>query len=1355
DYANGQWIVSARITGPENDGGRTCEAVIFVRFYKPKKPVCDLVLSPNTVEPLEKSTATLKCKYPVSTATIEGQTVTLSPSPTFTEEGSGTSIVVKSDEVQKPGEFQVISAVATRTGVGSSVVTANLFYKLPATPQCGILVADPNRVTLCSPQTTMKLDCLNRVDSVTKFKNGACSEESIPFIKGADGRTTASFPYIKQGKDLETIRVCVKNKHNPNLPYIAEGNLEANLDPPTCSLTASPQNTGSAIKLQSVFSGYCLDNTSLSPMSQFTQQDCSSSASFKIEPDPSMPGYVQIKNVASDQCLDIRSGSQENGAALQQYPCSANNLNQQFQLISLPAPNPPSSYQIIARVSGKSVDVVMGNSSSPLGASVQQWDYWGGDNQKWKVISPTLLKPGDKVDLTVSNVQGCFNSNEVKIRGVQVPLVNGSATIAYTKGVSSNDTLEATIGAPGEKLGTCSTSIQGATPPIAELKSTRTCIDFNETAQLTLSCTNATSAYIEGKKVLLEGNRATTSFTKNQCDDNTVVGVCNGPGGQAQASLNLPICAPVPQCTFEPEKAPCVGEPVNLVLNCTTPVTSAKIMDQPVTLVSGRASRSYTPSGPDPETVLASVENTICQKVDIRPTLNPTFCTCPYAIRAFPAAARNLDIPLIGGWVDTQITIEDGQSVGITATGTVQSNITPNGSSTACGTNCLESGFKLGALIGKIGETGTPFLVGTSKSNIGNDDGGDLFLAINQKSPVSNQKFTATILGEYRQATIKPANGLLNLLYDTQGGRQYTTIIKNVPGNATDWILSGWVSSNSFLKFSVPNTTTEGRIDINGALAGGLVSPSGTSCVGVGCSCRLDTSFNRGALIGKVGESGPPFFIGYGINIPVITGGNLYLSSNNTNCASSAGSQAFKVSVGVQPSTTTIYQKVVPGNVSWFDTQVDLASGAIVDFSATGTIDTNGAGWGGGITPSGSVLACGTACLVSNLRRFSLIGKIGATGTPFLVGQQKSNYGTGTGGRLYLSINDSYTSENTGAFTVTFYAKGQTDRFLNSLEDGLSFTDIITSNSSGEYRRDEYGNFDIEGIFLRHFDDSYNVIASQSTRLYRTPTVSGTATGNFLSRSCTDSSDIAAKQICMQIHETTTEYRADMANFGSWLGRYRNGNTFMEDCDAEESECFRYYLKWGADAYIFRVGPSDSPSCGIKRMFIRESGCFTKDTQIKMANGKEKKVSELLENEYVWNPHFQTGVRIKKIVKGPEKKSLYRVKTGNQEVIVTEDHPFLIHDGWIQARALKKGQELLGQGEARQVTDVTQLKYQGPEDVFNFELDTDEPLGHVIMANGIPTGDLTTQNQIKQGTGLISSKQLRDIWEALPKAFFH
>ncbi|NBV51242.1 hypothetical protein EBR78_08510 [bacterium] len=215
---------------------------------------------------------------------------------------------------------------------------------------------------------------------------------------------------------------------------------------------------------------------------------------------------------------------------------------------------------------------------------------------------------------------------------------------------------------------------------------------------------------------------------------------------------------------------------------------------------------------------------------------------------------------------------------------------------------------------------------------------------------------------------------------------------------------------------------------------------------------------------------------------------------------------------------------------------------------------------------------------------------------------------------------------------------------------------------------------------------------------------------------------------------------------GDWNGCYRD--EAIEECNGDnlcmmigdmDNANYNSYRP-GGHLYWVEVGKADlsnggkyDPRCRVQKTRLRFGGCFAPNTRLQMADGQEKLVSEIMEDDYVFNPHYQTGVRVRKVVKGPEQKSLYEVQLGKNSIQVTEDHPFLTQRGWVQALALKKGDQLMGEGPGKQVTRVEKLKYLGPQDVWNFELDTEDPLAHVVVANGIPTGDLVTQQELKKG----------------------
>ncbi len=161
------------------------------------------------------------------------------------------------------------------------------------------------------------------------------------------------------------------------------------------------------------------------------------------------------------------------------------------------------------------------------------------------------------------------------------------------------------------------------------------------------------------------------------------------------------------------------------------------------------------------------------------------------------------------------------------------------------------------------------------------------------------------------------------------------------------------------------------------------------------------------------------------------------------------------------------------------------------------------------------------------------------------------------------------------------------------------------------------------------------------------------------------------------------------------------------------------------------VGPATSPSCTITEYAIRSDGCFTKDTKIRMVNGEDKLITDLKTDDFVSNPLFKKPVRVSKIVKGPEKRPLYQIKVNTYQVTVTEDHPFLTQRGWVSANHLTSQDIIMGEGLGKKISSIQKLSYKKPVDVYNLELDTDIPEGHLVIANGIPTGDLTTQLNLK------------------------
>jgi len=121
---------------------------------------------------------------------------------------------------------------------------------------------------------------------------------------------------------------------------------------------------------------------------------------------------------------------------------------------------------------------------------------------------------------------------------------------------------------------------------------------------------------------------------------------------------------------------------------------------------------------------------------------------------------------------------------------------------------------------------------------------------------------------------------------------------------------------------------------------------------------------------------------------------------------------------GCLATSTASFTVNVAAN-AWVDTGVTLAAGASVAITATGTVEW--AGDGSAATPNGvpadSCGCCDGGSVTSSFCHMALIGRIGTSGTPFLVGSSYS--GSPGAGLLYLRQNDTVVGDNSGSFTGT------------------------------------------------------------------------------------------------------------------------------------------------------------------------------------------------------------------------------------------------------------------------------------------------------------------------------------------------
>ncbi|MEV6397958.1 RICIN domain-containing protein [Streptomyces sp. NPDC051907] len=88
-------------------------------------------------------------------------------------------------------------------------------------------------------------------------------------------------------------------------------------------------------------------------------------------------GTVRIVLRHSGKCLGVRDASRDDGAAVVQYTCDGGAADQRWSVT-----RSGTAVQLVARHSGKCLDVV--NQSTADGTALVQWTCNAGDNQRWR-----------------------------------------------------------------------------------------------------------------------------------------------------------------------------------------------------------------------------------------------------------------------------------------------------------------------------------------------------------------------------------------------------------------------------------------------------------------------------------------------------------------------------------------------------------------------------------------------------------------------------------------------------------------------------------------------------------------------------------------------------------------------------------------------------------------------------------------------------------------------------------------------------------------------------------------------------------------------------------------------------------
>ncbi|NUT37582.1 MAG: beta-xylosidase [Hamadaea sp.] len=161
------------------------------------------------------------------------------------------------------------------------------------------------------------------------------------------------------------------NATTVNLPH-------TNADETFTLTVLPPSGGGGAFQSAAVaqHSQLCLENPNASTANgtQQRQNTCTGSApqQWTFQPVAGVADTYTVINQQSGKCLDVSGVSSADGAAVIQWTCNSGSLNQQFTLRKVTyAGNDPRDFQLVARHSGKCVDV--SQISTAPGALIHQW----------------------------------------------------------------------------------------------------------------------------------------------------------------------------------------------------------------------------------------------------------------------------------------------------------------------------------------------------------------------------------------------------------------------------------------------------------------------------------------------------------------------------------------------------------------------------------------------------------------------------------------------------------------------------------------------------------------------------------------------------------------------------------------------------------------------------------------------------------------------------------------------------------------------------------------------------------------------------------------------------------------------
>ncbi len=176
----------------------------------------------------------------------------------------------------------------------------------------------------------------------------------------------------------------------------------------------------------------------------------------------------------------------------------------------------------------------------------------------------------------------------------------------------------------------------------------------------------------------------------------------------------------------------------------------------------------------------------------------------------------------------------------------------------------------------------------------------------------------------------------------------------------------------------------------------------------------------------------------------------------------------------------------------------------------------------------------------------------------------------------------------------------------------------------------------------------------------------------------------------------------------------------------------------GADAtgrVLFPVQLVKSNPDLCPRPAVRTDGCFAKGTQISMTKDAAVPIEKLNPGDRVLLADGRLS-KITKMTAGPETIPMIMIETSRgQKLMVTTEHPLLTNQGMKRAEHITISDRLkAADGQFVKIVSVTRKAFT--ENVYNFELEGRADADHLVIAEGLVSGELYLQNKMapKGGT---------------------